>query len=33
MKLPQFNPDQLVLVLVVGLLVVGLAFWRYLTLY
>ena len=33
MKLPKFNPDQLVLVLVTGLIVVGLAIWRYFTLY
>ena len=33
MKLPKFNPDQLVLVLVIGLIVVGLAIWRYFTLY
>jgi hypothetical protein len=33
MKLPQFDPDQLVLVLVVGLLVVVLAIWRFFMLY
>jgi hypothetical protein len=33
MKLPRFDPDQLVFVLVVGLLVAGLALWRYYALY
>ncbi len=33
MKLPRFDPDQMILVLVVGLVLVGLALWRFFVLY
>lgn len=29
MKLPKFNPDQLILILVISLFVLGLSLWRY----
>lgn len=32
MKVPRFSPDQLMLVLLVGLLIAGLGVWRYVTL-
>ena len=31
--MPKFSPDQLVLVLLVGLIVVGLTIWRFACLY
>jgi hypothetical protein len=33
MKPPRFTPDQLTLILVVGLVVAGLAAWRYFTMF
>jgi hypothetical protein len=33
MKLPKFRSDQLTVVLIVGLLLIGLAAWRCATLY
>jgi len=33
MKVPRFSPDQLILVLLVGLAIAGLGLWRYVTLY
>jgi hypothetical protein len=32
-KAPRFTADQLLLVLLVGLVMVGLALWRFITLY
>jgi hypothetical protein len=29
MKLPKFNPDQLILILVISFFVLGLSLWRY----
>jgi len=33
MKVPRFSPDQLILVLLVGLAIAGLGLWRYVALY
>lgn len=33
MRLPKFRSDQLAVVLIVGLLLIGLAVWRSVTLY
>ncbi len=33
MKPPRFSPDQLILVLIIGLVVTGLALWRHYTMY
>lgn len=33
MKIPKFQPDQLILVLVVGMVILAIALWRYLTLH
>ncbi len=33
MRLPRFSPDQLLIILVIGLLVAGMVLWRAFTLF